>query len=44
MAGSAPADFETALEVLADVAKSLADPRATCEHPKEIAVLVEYGT
>jgi hypothetical protein len=41
MAGSAPADFETAVNVLADVANSLADPRATNDNPKEIAILVE---
>lgn len=41
MASSASADFETALNVLADVASSLADPRATRDNPKEVAVLVE---
>jgi hypothetical protein len=41
MAGSAPADFETAVNVLADVANSLADQRATNDNPKEIAILVE---
>jgi hypothetical protein len=40
MASSAPADFEVALNALTDVANSLADPRATCDNPKEIAVLV----
>jgi hypothetical protein len=43
MANSAPSEFEIALNVLADVASSLADPRATCEQPKEVAVLVEQG-
>lgn len=33
--------FETALAVLADVAKLLADPVATCDHPKEVVILVE---
>ena len=41
MASSNPTDFETALSVLADVANSLADPRATRNNPKEVAVLVE---
>jgi len=41
MANSAPADFEMALNVLADVANSLVDPQATREKPKEIAVLIE---
>lgn len=41
MTRSAPADFETALNVLADVASSLANPRATRDNPKEVAVLVE---
>jgi len=41
MACSASSDFETALYVLADVANLLADPRATRDDPKEIAVLVE---
>ena len=41
MATSAPAEFEIALSVLADVANLLADPQATCENPKEVAVLVE---
>lgn len=37
----APADFEIALNILADIANSLLDPRATRENPKEIAFLVE---
>jgi hypothetical protein len=41
MANSSPTDFETALNVLADVANSLTDPRAACDNPKEIAILVE---
>jgi hypothetical protein len=41
MAVSAPSDFETAMNVLADVASSLADPELTCETPKEVVVLVE---
>jgi RNAse (barnase) inhibitor barstar len=41
MASASSSDFEIALNVLADVANSLADPRATCGNPKEIAVLVE---
>lgn len=41
MATAAPADFEIAVNVLADVANSLLDPRATRDNPKEIAVLVE---
>jgi hypothetical protein len=41
MASSAPDDFEIALNVLADVAGSLADPQATCDHPKAVAILVE---
>jgi hypothetical protein len=41
MATSAPAELEIALSVLAHVAKQLGDPRATCEDPKEVAVLVE---
>lgn len=40
MAKSAPAEFETALNVLADVAHSLGDPRLTCSNPKVVAVLV----
>ena len=41
MAISAPNDFDIALNVLADVANSLADTRATRNKPKEIAVLHE---
>jgi hypothetical protein len=41
MATSATSDFETALEVLADVASLLADPRATNGSTKELAILVE---
>jgi hypothetical protein len=41
MARLAPSDFDIALSVLADVAIDLADNRATCNNPKEIAVLVE---
>jgi len=41
MATSASRDFETALDVLADVARLLADPQATCGTTKEVAILVE---
>ncbi len=41
MATDASADFETALAVLEDVARGLADPRATVGAPKELAILVE---
>lgn len=41
MAAAAPSDFEIALNVLADVASLLADPRATQDDPKEVAVVVE---
>jgi hypothetical protein len=41
MADAAPSDFEMALNVLADVASLLADPRATVDKPKEVTVLVE---
>lgn len=41
IADSATAEFELALNVLADVASSLADPQATRDGPKEVAVLVE---
>lgn len=41
MASFASSDFEAALNVLADVANLLADPRATRDNPKEVAVLVE---
>lgn len=41
MATSASSDFETALNVLADVASLLADPQATRGITKEVAVLVE---
>ena len=41
MANSASDDFEIALNVLADVANSLADPLVTRDNPKEVAVLVE---
>jgi hypothetical protein len=43
MATSSPSEFEIALHVLADIAASLANPRATCEQPKEVAILVERG-
>lgn len=43
IATAASADFEMALNVLEDVASSLADPRATRDSPKEVAVLVEYA-
>jgi hypothetical protein len=38
---SALSDFETALSLLADVASSLADPRATSDSSKEVTILVE---
>lgn len=41
MASRAADDFEMALNVLADVANLLADPRATVGKPKNVAVLVE---
>ena len=41
MARLAPTDFEIAMEVLTHVANGLADKRATCNKPKEVAVLVE---
>jgi len=41
MARSASEDFDTALDVLAHVVASLADPQATVGHPKQVAVLVE---
>lgn len=41
MASSASSDFETALNVLSDIANLLADRRATRDNPKEVAVLVE---
>jgi hypothetical protein len=41
MATSAPAELDTALGVLAQISNLLADTRATCGNPKEIAVLVE---
>lgn len=41
MATSATSDFDTALNVLADVASLLADPEATGGATKEIAILVE---
>lgn len=41
MAVAAEADFEIALNILADVANLLADPRATRGNTKEVAVLVE---
>lgn len=41
MANSATSDFETALDVLADVGSLLADPHATDGTPKELAILVE---
>ena len=40
MSYSASGDFEIALNVLEDVASSLADPEATLNNPKEVAVLV----
>jgi Barstar (barnase inhibitor) len=40
MANSAPADFETAVNVLDDIANALSDPGATIGDPKEVAVLV----
>lgn len=36
-----PSTFEMAVEVLANVAQLLADPAATCDHPKEVAIIVE---
>jgi hypothetical protein len=41
MESSSPTDFETALNVLKDVASSLADPQATRNNQKEIAALIE---
>jgi hypothetical protein len=41
METAASAELEIALEVLAHVAQSLADPRFTCGAPKEVAILVE---
>jgi len=41
MATSASSDFETALDVLVDVASLLADPQATHGTTKELAILVE---
>lgn len=41
MEDSASSDFETALNVLADVASLLADPQATRDNPKEVTFLVE---
>jgi hypothetical protein len=41
MANAASSDFETALNVLADVANLLADRQATRDNPKEVAILVE---
>jgi hypothetical protein len=40
MESSAPSELETALSVLADVASTLSDPRATLDRPKEVVVLV----
>ena len=44
MASAAPAELESALTVLRDVAWSLADPNATRGEPKDIAVFVEQVT
>lgn len=41
MESSASSDFETALNVLSDVANLLGDRQATRDNPKEVAVLVE---
>lgn len=41
MAVSASSDFATALNVLADVATLLADPKATRGRAKEVAILAE---
>lgn len=41
MAAVAPEDFEIAISLLEDVATSLADPRATRDNPKEVALLIE---
>ena len=41
METSAASDFETALDVLADVASLLADPQAMHGTAKELAILVE---
>ncbi len=41
MASAALPDFETAVNVLTDVATLLADPRATKGNPKEVTVIVE---
>lgn len=40
MAKGAPLEFNAALNVLEDVAHSLADPQATRDHSKEVAILV----
>ena len=44
MASSAPSDFDLALQVLADVVTTLADPQATCGNPKQVALIVEQHT
>jgi len=41
IADIASTEFDTALAVLSDVAKSLADARATCNQPKDVAIFVE---
>ena len=41
ISSSASVEFGTALSVLAEVARSLADRRATRNHPKEVAVIIE---
>lgn len=41
MANAAPSDFDTALDVLTDVANLLADRRATLDNPKQVVILVE---
>ncbi|HEY5947590.1 MAG TPA: barstar family protein [Kofleriaceae bacterium] len=41
MASSAASDLDIALQVLADVATTLADPQATRGNPKQVAVIVE---
>lgn len=41
MASGDPPDFETALNILADIADSLADPRPTRDERKDVAVMIE---
>jgi hypothetical protein len=43
MATSAASDFALAMQLLADVATTLADPQATCGKPKQVAIVVEQS-